>query len=1353
MRSRPQAAASRRGVVLLIVISLLVLFALVGIAFVIYAESQANTARIWREGETAQRPDMDPELLLSYFLGQLVYDTDNPFSALRGHSLARTMYGKAGSVVPYNGTGRLHFANGLGLDEFNCINYTQFAGAPRDPDQSGSLNPPYTYPDLNNVFLAAVRASDGAVLLPSYQRGSLNSFGTLDQGNPNWNNANGKYLTLRPRPADHSPAFPYPEDLGGDVKNRPDSPGVQINAGNFALNDSIWLDLGFPVMTAVDGRKFKPLFAALIEDLDNRVNVNVHGNIRDDSTHQSWIGTNPQHGLASSDQGLGPWEVNLEKVVTAQEGSDMEARRLFIGNPASGVQGRYDLNFWGQFDFRLPIQYAAWGHFYAPTNIDACPNIYMSVNMPGVPPGPTNYGQQTTPLTSAFPNFFEGYDVGYTWAAFNHPMLYNFFMPQNSYYLPGARDRIFGVGNMEGLLRYGGKGSPALSSDLFRCCPMSFGDPATGAKTRRLVTTHAFDIDRPGVTPWLWSPNGKPTSYTLAPGSLSASGSALPFPAPGTPPANGEFTPQWQAVSAALGRINLNRKLADYPPLNNGAITDLAGFDTAQTARQAFAAEIFNCLRQVTGAADPAAVAKGSPEYNAVRWLAQLAVNIVDFVDTDDYMTPFNWTGNEWVFGTEQPRLVLNEVYAEIANDPSEPANGTKATKDYKVKFWAELHNSLYSGSAGIAHAEPMTENANARLQVPANGIQAAYAAYKLTIATPNSQLRDADNSRGEPDPGTIKTEVADFTPEPAPAPQPTLMGDALNVVQPSSSSASGPNGSNQGYYVLGPKEDFPGSDPNRPTASLRVKDQQVNGQRSSMVYELDKSTDLTQPPKHTLLLRRLACPAMPPQTDPTQPRYNPYVTVDYLESVPTNDGVTLDATGKHVATPVDQRFSVGRNQPYAADKTQQKDQKPAQPLMNQPQNTLFAANEQGVPNRFPFDWLTFIDRQVISPPELLQVSGFKPHELTQQFMTGGTDPVSGQPLSKFTHRAPWFDPSARVYRLLEFFVASYPVQWVPVGGRCVGKININNMWDPETFAALCDARNSNFFDDNDVQTIFQKLLSQRSPTGVPGANDRPFRGMAAPYTSAGDQQYPRGIGIEDTFLCPDPTDANPDPSQRRRLLEPVSARAAGAGHPYWKYDLMKKIFNNFTTRSNVFAVWLTVGFFGVVDDSDPSRPPKLGAEIGRAENRHIRHRMFAILDRSNLTIAFDPTAGQPRPGTPGARPFFIPARTAVPAPTPPQQQVQVTLDVPGVNAVYEGLPWSVSVGMQLVADTGQNQEIVTVTNVTAAPPTITANFTKPHASGFCLSNALLGNPGPQPRFDMRLPQVQGIVRYVSIID
>src|SRR5260370_32506190 len=121
------------------------------------------------------------------------------------------------------------------------------------------------------------------------------------------------------------PGFPYPEDATGDAKNLPWGPGG---------NDSVWLDLDFPVLRAADGRKFKPLFAPLVMDLGGRVNVNVHGNVRGLDA-----AGNPAH---ASNQGWGPWEVSLAWVLTGQDATGApEWPALFYGRAAAGRQGRY----------------------------------------------------------------------------------------------------------------------------------------------------------------------------------------------------------------------------------------------------------------------------------------------------------------------------------------------------------------------------------------------------------------------------------------------------------------------------------------------------------------------------------------------------------------------------------------------------------------------------------------------------------------------------------------------------------------------------------------------------------------------------------------------------------------------------------------------------------------------------------------------------------------------------------------------------------------------------------------------------------------------------------------------------
>lgn len=1319
-RSRhvPAPPVGRSGVILLVVISLLVLFALMGIAFVIYAEAQANTARIWREGETLQQPDMDPELLLSYFLGQLIYDTDNPFSALRGHSLARTMYGAAGGTVPYCGTGRVHTP---GQDDFYQVDYTNYSGgAPRNPDQYGSPNAPYTYPDFNSMFLAGQRAADSSVLIPSYYRIAP------DGKTP---------VMLRPNTSYHT-GFPPLADASGDVKNLADSPGY-----NGGPNDSIWIDLGFPVMRAPDGRKFKPLFAPLVLDLDNRVNVNYHGNRNGwGDPNAAWQSVPRPAQYCTSWQGYGPWEVNLERVLSASDPQAViESRRIFVGN--NGVQGRVDPNLYLQgpnasVGFRLPDEACIIGKFYSQTDINAHLPGKGHISLPGSPTWKDWWGTDSPGCnaTMCFPRFFitHNCDNFFAWRnEFPYPSYYNYFDPAGwtAYAKQGwaPKDRRFPFSDMESLLRYGDTGSPALVSDLFKLCPNSMAN----SKMRKLVTTTSTDIDRPGAYPYIWDPAVQP--YELTQASLYPTPNAIAFPAPGSsPPANSEFGPNWRSLTAGLGRIDLNRKLPDYPGRDGNTllITDMAAFNKAQQARQQLAKDIFDTARRLTGAADPATAAPGSFQFDALRWLAQLAVNIVDYLDNDDYMTPFNWTGNEWVFGTELPHIVLNEAYAELANDPADA--GAKATKPYQINFWVELYNGYNNIDQGTEY-QPMTDSAGARLQTPAGT-----AIYQILVAqTPNNNLRAPSNIRGDPDPGNTKAIVSSYAPAMGFTPTIAPPNDPY-VVKPVNGAGSGSADNPTGYYVIGAKPTLPGTANNQPV-TMQVQGDTAQSPAKGMAYVPWDTLPMTFPndiPKHTLLLQRLACTAMPPQTDPTKANYNPYVTIDYFDQLPTYDGVTKDTNGAHTSTTPNQYSSTGRNQPYAADVSQQKPQQPQQPLMGQPQNTFFKVN---APVLNPFDWLVFMDRTIISPMELLQVSGFKPHELTQQFMTGGIDANTNKAKNRFAHRAPWYDEKARIYRLFEFLEADFRMQGVTVGGRVPGKININTVWDVETMLALADANVNNYFVDSDVTAVFQQMLQQRSPNGSPGPTDRPFRGYATAYAPPGDSQYPSGSGIEDTLLRSNT--ANPG----QRLFE-YNAAPYLQGNPFMKFEIMMKTFHRLTTRSNVFAVWVTVGFFEVTDDSDPTRPPQLGGEIGRAENRHIRHRMFAILDRTNLTI--DPA----NPQQPGPAPFFMDTLSAVAG----AGATNVTL--PTLSGKYEDLAFAIKQGDQLVIDSGTNQEPINVTATNPAAASITATFTKPHASlGVGITNVggktLLGNPGPQPRFDFRNPIYKGVVRYCSIVE
>jgi hypothetical protein len=406
---------------------------------------------------------------------------------------------------------------------------------------------------------------------------------------------------------------------------------------------------------------------------------------------------------------------------------------------------------------------------------------------------------------------------------------------------------------------------------------------------------------------------------------------------------------------------------------------------------------------------------------------------------------------------------------------------------------------------------------------------------------------------------------------------------------------------------------------------------------------------------------------------------------------------------------------------------------------MGQPQNTFFRHNSienvnpsAATPNQtldIPFDWLVQLDRPLVNSLELLHVSGYRQHELTQRFITAAG--VKNQ------HYAPWQNPSAMIYRALELMGVPSYLNGTTNGGRVPGKININTVNDFEIFQALCDARAGfSVFTDNgpgngDVWNLYQRLLASRTPNGAPGPNDRPFRPFASgfianttpPFGAAGDPQYANGLGIDDTLLRTMGAPA-PNLSSAAQAVPPYSnllfsVGAANANHPYQQMELLQKLYNNVTMTSNVFAVWLTVGFFEV-DDS--FTPPKIGSEIGRDQGRQIRHRMFALVDRSQMALFNSAITGLINPGT-----------------------VNLGLVMPGNGTTVNGGNWTLQAGMLLEVGTPGNSEVVAVRTAGA---NLVADFTGTWAAGTQI--ICRGNPGPWLSYNPRNDPT--VVPYFTVI-
>jgi hypothetical protein len=1804
---RPQhVSPRRRGVILLVVLAMLTLFAIVGLTFAIYAESSAAAARAGREAQDLFRPDVDAELALALALNQIIYDAADDetgcYSSLRGHSLMRTLFGYNSDVgannrIPFNGTGRLHFnspfaAPGMpplppgdpALDDYYLINYMYFRDDPsvpvplrflRDPERlgwratataprgdfTGGFNAPYTYPDLNSLFLAAVKA-DGTVLVPSFHRPWLWGGPLNDMNNPNWTNPQGKYLTLRPRPADHA-GFPPPEDEGGDVKNLRNAPGG---------NGSIWIDIGAPVQTTPGGKKYKMLVAPLIMDLDNRVNVHTHGNVRGRDA-----AGNPTH---ASNMGVGPWEVNLGRVLR----NGNEWTQLFLGTAAPSQQGIYGGTPWAptadlvrpgvggtvavgtsapagvahryftQIDFdacnenpdpagvsfrpsmRVDIPYPGWTDASDPTRLDGFPSYLIRPTSPG----PLRLG---------------GYGGFRTLELRHHP----------SVVFTTGDDRRFRHSNLEALLRYGDTGTDALNSELLRLLrnnlvlattPTPGADPSpTADRLRRLLTTLSRDLNQPGVSPYFYNPyptapietspgldsrERRPTAYAV--GGLSGGPAPLlggPESAPQAGPVNfpdlrwrasspplppvprySDFTTDWRwhsstprlaststptgtslttAVGAALTKIDLNRRLTPFPhqakprvvsgsltlpdmttysyttesldppdysdshpgmagratpgagrfdadtrgpsvpapmpppppltslPDQQGRITVQQQYQRALQDRRLLARDIYDRLLEVTGVPrvpvtprPPAPPTDPSPrrepddalDLRARRWLAQLAVNIVDYIDSDDIITSFNFYANGqvpalgedadlrpegaaagsptvnvgrldpdgaglpmyWVFGTELPRVVLNEVLAEYKRNttpdatvrvlaelynprslPTSPAAATvtlqdQDRQDVRMHMPALPATATSSSTYTTRWAAPRIDPATGRAFVSSGrevwdyrqfGGPTAYPVYDVVIATrvleaPGNgnynvlgypeAVRNLPPLPAPPTAGMVQPAAVATAPVPTPVPPlpavaplpapypttfpsyppvppatypptppgervlrqqealrlyelttlfggtgsdlpapptptpPTAAAPAPGTVYPPSRSAAipwfgtgmtpppvpplpaqppsavvGPKGfllvgpqrlpATTGVGALPARDDHwaslqPGTGPGQVPPATPIARNSVAMSYTVPLPGTDPPVDATQ--GVTVLLRRLANPHLPYDPRPTDPGlpdpnspnpwYNPYVTVDYLERVPVRNADAAPSLGGA------RYASRGKRQPYASHFIQGSvvdpmDPSPAttpareSPVLDQ---TITYPTPPGPPTSAPsllhtfgkqndpkplanlYEWLVHLDRRLISPAELLHVSGTKPHLLTQFFIRGD----DSNPTLKFRHAAPWFEENRLLYRLFEF-VNTHQLSETGATPPAVyeGKININTIFDPDTLLAVCDppppaapgAPPPNRFTEQQIylpldpmqtaptitprpgfddrfnpKSLYWQLMQTRTPGlltpgggGGPAPADRPFLGMATGpgFTIAAPgatPAMPAPRGMDDTLFRRDPATGrplfvpNPDPAVAPPS-DPVPTLTGAAvpalerdrrDHPAVQYELLTKAFNRLTTRSNVFAVWMTVGFFEVTDDT--TRPVKLGAEMGRAENRHVRHRMFAIVDRTALPAGLPP-AFQSR---------LSAAVTAGPR--------TVALSGLAVSPAMPGLTWTWAIepGTRVVVEQGAAAEetvVVTAVGGTAAAPTITATFARPHASGAVIT--VLDPRKVEARFDPRATSARGLVPYLSVIE
>ncbi|MCH8043220.1 MAG: hypothetical protein IID44_05830 [Planctomycetes bacterium] len=293
-------------------------------------------------------------------------------------------------------------------------------------------------------------------------------------------------------------------------------------------------------------------------------------------------------------------------------------------------------------------------------------------------------------------------------------------------------------------------------------------------------------------------------------------------------------------------------------------------------------------------------------------------------------------------------------------------------------------------------------------------------------------------------------------------------------------------------------------------------------------------------------------------------------------------------------------------------------------------------------PTDKPFPWLTFNNRPFVSQMELLLVPRVNARDMpsTHNVLNSSVNPYASLP-AQFPHLLNFFDEKFGLYRLLEFTYVPSPFvgtqHWLDptnfIGDRHgtqkyhppfnrvpayrePGRMNLNLLDGLSSFQALMN--NPDTIQTNSKWTQFQAARRGTDGSNFPAALTNPFR-----------SSYESGSPISATLLRKRTENA----AEKR----PLFARTATSDlkdvndpnrNPYFRYQHLMRLGNLTTTRTNVYAIWITLGFFEVtnVDDSGENPLPvdvnykdgyRLVQELGIDTGDVRRHRAFYIVDRS----------------------------------------------------------------------------------------------------------------------------------------
>ena len=180
---------------------------------------------------------------------------------------------------------------------------------------------------------------------------------------------------------------------------------------------------------------------------------------------------------------------------------------------------------------------------------------------------------------------------------------------------------------------------------------------------------------------------------------------------------------------------------------------------------------------------------------------------------------------------------------------------------------------------------------------------------------------------------------------------------------------------------------------------------------------------------------------------------------------------------------------------------------------------------------------------------------------------------------------------------------------------RAPGKININTINDPDVWNAILG-----YTPTDPADPMGFNMLNMSRGT-LSGPSD--FGGV---FTSNEGSQFGFGAAAGATVADGD-RGANADGTLFQFMEDTGVGVFDGGdsdpnkdivGSPYFRNEFRQRLGSMVTTRSSVFSIWITVGYFDVDEFG------RIGAERGSLEGQIERNRAFYMFDRS-IPMAFEP--------------------------------------------------------------------------------------------------------------------------------